>query len=105
MGKQRLAIARALLRQPSLLLLDEATSALDAENEGQVQEAIDELMRQRKSGASSKDGACSIILIAHRLSTVMSADLIAVLHEGVVRECGRHDELLQTGGIYAQLVK
>jgi ATP-binding cassette subfamily B protein len=70
--RQRLAIARALLRQPSLLLLDEATSALDAENEGKVQEAIDELVH-------SVAGNCTVMLIAHRLSTVKGADKIVVL--------------------------
>merc|ERR1712087_574964 len=95
--KQRLAIARALLRKPSLLLLDEATSALDAENEGKVQEALDELMR-------TMSGRCSVMLIAHRLSTVMSADKIVVVDGGTVVEQGSHDCLLENNGIYAQLV-
>eukprot|EP00929_Paragymnodinium_shiwhaense_P049138 TRINITY_DN24801_c0_g2_i1.p1 TRINITY_DN24801_c0_g2~~TRINITY_DN24801_c0_g2_i1.p1 ORF type:complete len:255 (+),score=55.96 TRINITY_DN24801_c0_g2_i1:287-1051(+) len=96
--KQRLAIARALLRRPSLLILDEATSALDAENEGQVQQALDELVR-------SMAGRCSVMLIAHRLSTVMGADNIVVLEKGRVVEQGSHTELLEEGGIYAQLVQ
>lgn len=96
--KQRLAIARALLRKPSLLLLDEATSALDAENEGKVQKALDDLME-------AMAGQCSIMLIAHRLSTVMNADKIVVLDSGVVAEQGTHEQLLESGGIYAQLVQ
>lgn len=96
--RQRLAIARALLRQPSLLLLDEATSALDAENEGQVQQALDKMM-------SSMAGACSVVLIAHRLSTVMNADKIIVMNHGQLAEQGTHQELLENGNIYAQLVK
>jgi len=96
--KQRLAIARALLRKPALLLLDEATSALDAENEGKVQQSLDNLMK-------SMAGCCSIMLIAHRLSTVMGADKIVVLDGGRVVEQGSHGELLQSHGIYSQLVQ
>jgi len=96
--KQRLAIARALLRRPSLLLLDEATSALDAENEGQVQQALDELVH-------SMSGQCSVMLIAHRLSTVMAADNIVVIDGGRVVEQGTHEELLQNERVYAQLVQ
>eukprot|EP00928_Gymnodinium_smaydae_P065276 TRINITY_DN48442_c0_g1_i1.p1 TRINITY_DN48442_c0_g1~~TRINITY_DN48442_c0_g1_i1.p1 ORF type:complete len:628 (+),score=108.78 TRINITY_DN48442_c0_g1_i1:179-2062(+) len=96
--KQRLAIARALLRSPSLLLLDEATSALDAENEGQVQEALDELIK-------STAGSCSAMIIAHRLSTVLNADKIVVVDAGQVAEQGSHVQLLQNDAIYAQLVK
>jgi len=96
--KQRLAIARALLRRPALLLLDEATSALDAENEGKVQSSIDELMR-------TMAGKCSVMLIAHRLSTVMGADKIVVVDAGRVVEQGTHSELLENGHIYAQLVQ
>jgi len=97
--KQRLAIARALLRRPGLLLLDEATSALDAENEAQVQEALDTLV-------DSTAGGCSVMLIAHRLSTVMNADKIVVLHGGKVAEEGTHQELKgKENGVYAKLVK
>jgi ATP-binding cassette subfamily B protein len=96
--RQRLAIARALLRRPSLLLLDEATSALDAENEGQVQQALDKMM-------SSMAGRCSVVLIAHRLSTVMNADQIIVMNDGQLAEQGTHQELLENDHIYAQLVK
>jgi len=97
--KQRLAIARALLRRPALLLLDEATSALDAENEAQVQEALDKLV-------DSTAGGCSVMLIAHRLSTVMNADKIVVLHSGKVAEEGTHEELKdKEDGVYAKLVR
>ncbi|CAJ1434709.1 unnamed protein product [Effrenium voratum] len=83
--RQRVAIARALLRKPKLLLLDEATSALDAENEGRVQEALDDLVH-------SVHGSCSVVLIAHRLSTVMGADKIVVLDRGRMVEQGTHEE-------------
>lgn len=96
--RQRMAIARALLRRPSLLLLDEATSALDAENEGKVQQSLDTLVQ-------SMEGRCSVMLIAHRLSTVMGAHKIVVLEGGRVAEQGNHDDLLEAEGIYAQLVK
>eukprot|EP00238_Polyblepharides_amylifera_P006005 CAMPEP_0196597224 /NCGR_PEP_ID=MMETSP1081-20130531/90310_1 /TAXON_ID=36882 /ORGANISM="Pyramimonas amylifera, Strain CCMP720" /LENGTH=775 /DNA_ID=CAMNT_0041922543 /DNA_START=73 /DNA_END=2400 /DNA_ORIENTATION=- len=84
--KQRLAIARAFLRRPRLLLLDEATSALDAESEHQVQSALDVLMR---------DAGCTVVLVAHRLSTVVNAHLIAVVDNGKVVEKGTHLQLLQ----------
>jgi len=96
--RQRLAIARAFLRRPRLLLLDEATSALDAENEGKVQEALDQMM-------ASVSKRCTVILIAHRLSTVINADKIIVLDKGTVAEQGTHAELLQHNRIYASLVK
>lgn len=94
--RQRLAIARCFLRRPRLLFLDEATSALDAENEALVQQAIDELIER---------GDCTVVLIAHRLSTVINSNQIAVVHKGQIVERGPHDELLTTNGIYAQLVK
>lgn len=95
--KQRIAIARMFLRRPRLLLLDEATSALDAENEAVVQEALDGLVAS---------GVCrTIIVIAHRLSTVRNANQIAVMEDGELKELGRHEELLQAKGIYAQLVE
>eukprot|EP00434_Breviolum_minutum_P032605 symbB.v1.2.028838.t1/scaffold3095.1/size63712/1 len=96
--RQRVAIARALLRRPKLLLLDEATSALDAENEGKVQKALDDLVH-------SVHGNCSVVLIAHRLSTVIGADKIVVLDEGLLAEEGTHEELLKNDQIYAGLVK
>ncbi|WP_426244272.1 ABC transporter ATP-binding protein [Nocardioides sp. LHG3406-4] len=92
--KQRLAIARTLLRDPRILVLDEATSALDNETERLIQAALDEVSRGRTT-----------ITIAHRLSTVRDADQIAVLDHGRVRELGTHEELLIAGGTYAQLVR
>jgi subfamily B ATP-binding cassette protein MsbA len=91
--KQRVAIARAILKNPQLIILDEATSALDSESEHLVQRGLLELMRSRSS-----------VIIAHRLSTVMSADLILVMRNGEVLERGRHAELVErAGGLYARL--
>jgi ATP-binding cassette, subfamily B, bacterial MsbA len=91
--RQRVAIARALLRNSPILILDEATSSLDAESELLVQDALQNLMRNRTS-----------FVIAHRLSTVRRADAIVVLERGRVVEIGRHDELLERpGGVYAKL--
>jgi len=94
--KQRIALARVFLRKPKLLFLDEATSALDSESEALVQEAIDKLIAR---------GGCTVVLVAHRLSTVINADIIGVVHQGKIVESGTHDELLKQKGIYAQLVK
>jgi ATP-binding cassette subfamily B protein len=91
--KQRIAIARTILRNPPVLVLDEATSALDSETERAVQEALDRLAEGRTT-----------IAIAHRLSTVRDADEIVVLDRGTIAERGTHDELLAAGGRYAQLV-
>lgn len=92
--KQRVAIARAVLRNPAILLLDEATSALDAESEKVVQDALDRLMKGRTT-----------VVVAHRLSTIRSADSIAVLQGGQVVEHGSHNHLIsKAGGMYAQLI-
>lgn len=93
--RQRLAIARCFLRKPRLLFLDEATSALDAENECLVQRSLDDLIAM---------GNCTVVLIAHRLSTVINSNQIAVVHKGAIVERGTHEELCATGGVYAQLV-
>ena len=92
--KQRLAIARALVRRPAVLLLDEATSALDADSEAVVQEALDRTMAGR-----------TVLVIAHRLSTVQNASRICVIQGGQVAEMGTHDGLLEEGGAYAALVR
>ena len=111
--RQRISIARAFLRRPCLLILDEATSHLDSESEAQVQEGINRLIRSTSgldatsSGESSitqKPSCCTVIVIAHRLSTVKDADVIAVVDKGKVHEQGTHDELLAKGGIYAKLI-
>ncbi|KAM7050153.1 ATP-binding cassette sub-family B member 10, mitochondrial isoform 1-T1 [Molossus nigricans] len=92
--KQRIAIARALLKNPKILLLDEATSALDAENEYLVQEALDRLMEGR-----------TVLIIAHRLSTIKNANMVAVLDQGKIIECGKHEELLaKPDGLYRKLM-
>ena len=91
--KQRMAIARTVLRNPPILVLDEATSALDTQTERLVQEALERLAEGRTT-----------IAIAHRLSTVRDADQIVVLDRGTVAERGTHEELLAAGGRYAALV-
>ena len=90
--RQRIAIARAILRNPPVLILDEATSALDTVTERLVQDALDNLMRNRTTFA-----------IAHRLSTIRNADLILVMDGGRIVERGTHDALYAAGGIYRRL--
>ena len=90
--RQRIAIARAIYKDAPILLLDEPTSSLDSEAEAKVQTALEGLMRGR-----------TVLMIAHRLSTVKKADLICVLDQGRIVEIGRHDELVAKGGLYTRL--
>ncbi|CAL8468414.1 g7954 [Coccomyxa elongata] len=92
--KQRIAIARALVRNPTVLLLDEATSALDSDSEAVVQEALDRMMKNH-----------TVLVIAHRLSTVAGADRILVISSGTVAEEGTHESLAEAGGLYSALVR
>ncbi|XP_040010856.1 ATP-binding cassette sub-family B member 9 isoform X2 [Xiphias gladius] len=92
--KQRVAIARALIRNPRVLILDEATSALDAESEHIVQQALNNIMQER-----------TVLVIAHRLSTVEKADNIIVIDRGCVAEQGPHSQLMASGGLYCKLVQ
>lgn len=92
--KQRIAIARIFLKNPPLLILDEATSALDSVTEAKIQRAFDNLAQGRTT-----------LIIAHRLSTIRNADRIVSIADGYIAECGSHEELLQTGGIYSELYK
>ena len=92
--KQRLSIARAVLKNPDILILDEATSALDTESEKLVQNALENLMKNRTS-----------LVIAHRLSTIKKADLIVVVKQGRIIETGTHKELLKKDSAYKKLVQ
>ena len=93
--KQRIAISRAIVKNPSILLLDEATSALDAESEKSVQEALDRVMMGRTT-----------VVVAHRLSTIRNADVIAVVQSGKIVETGSHDELISNpNSAYSSLVQ
>jgi ATP-binding cassette subfamily B protein len=92
--KQRVAIARVILKDPRILILDEATSHLDARSEALIQEALERLMKDRTS-----------IVIAHRLSTILAADQIIVMEHGRVREHGTHGSLMAAGGLYSELYR
>jgi subfamily B ATP-binding cassette protein MsbA len=92
--KQRLSIARAVLKNPPIMILDEATSALDTESERLVQDALNNMMKNRTS-----------VVIAHRLSTIQNADTIVVMHQGKIVEQGKHEELLSQNGTYKKLVE
>ena len=92
--KQRISIARAFLKNPSILILDEATSALDNMTEMQVQSALGELSEGRTT-----------LVVAHRLSTVKNADEILVVTDGAITERGTHEELVENGGVYAELYR
>ena len=87
-----MSIARVILKDPKVLILDEATSSLDSISESHIQDELDGLMKGRTS-----------IVIAHRLSTVLAADQILVIADGVIKERGRHEELMAGGGIYREL--
>ena len=92
--RQRISIARAILKNPPILILDEATSALDTESEKLVQEALENLMKDRTT-----------LVVAHRLSTIRNADLICVLHDGQIVERGTHDQLIELDGYYKRLIE
>ena len=92
--KQRLSIARAVLKNPPIMVLDEATSALDTESERLVQNALENMMKNRTS-----------VVIAHRLSTIQNADQIVVMQKGQIVEQGTHTELIQKNGMYKKLVE
>jgi ATP-binding cassette, subfamily B, bacterial MsbA len=92
--RQRIAIARALIKDAPIILLDEATASLDSESERVVQEAVGELCRGRTT-----------LVVAHRLSTIMHADCILVVEDGLIVEAGRHEELLRKGGRYASFYR
>jgi ATP-binding cassette subfamily B protein len=90
--RQRIALARALLKNPPILVLDEATSSVDNETERAITLALEEVRRER-----------TVLIVAHRLSTIRHADRIVVMSEGQLVEEGRHEELLQRDGVYASL--
>ena len=103
--RQRIAIARIFLRKPKICLLDEATSALDEDSQAAVQSALDALIASGGSGGGGEGRGRTVVLVAHRLSTVMNAHKIAVIDQGAVVEEGTHDQLLEMGGVYSSLVR
>lgn len=92
--RQRISIARALLKDSPIILLDEATASLDADNETLIQQAISRLIKDK-----------TVIIIAHRMRTVSGADKIVVLEDGIVKEQGRPEDLIKNNGTYAKMVK
>ena len=92
--KQRVGIARTIIKSPNIVLLDEATSALDSKTEGQIQKALDAVCQGRTT-----------LVIAHRLSTIVDADEIIVLRKGAIEERGKHKDLLLRNGEYAAMVR
>jgi ABC-type transport system involved in Fe-S cluster assembly fused permease/ATPase subunit len=92
--KQRVGIARTIIKSPNIVLLDEATSALDSKTEGQIQKALDAVCQGRTT-----------LVIAHRLSTIVDADEIIVLRKGAIEERGKHNDLLLRNGEYAAMVR
>ena len=91
--KQRISIARALIKNAPIVLLDETTSSLDADNEKEIHRALDALMKDK-----------TVIVIAHRLNTIIGADQILVLDKGIISERGNHKELLAQNGWYARMI-
>ena len=92
--KQRIAIARAILKDAPILLLDESTASLDADNEAKINQALDRLMKGK-----------TVFVIAHRLNTIQNADQIIVLNQGRIEETGTHEELLRKKGHYYEMVQ
>jgi ABC-type multidrug transport system fused ATPase/permease subunit len=92
------------VRKPRILLLDEATSSLDAESEAVVQEAIDDMIQGQRSLDGAQPGM-TVVIVAHRLSTVRTADVICVVNEGRIIEQGSHDDLIANDGAYSALVR